>query len=207
MFDELPGEVGANDFDDFANMLLEQGLEAGPSEVHGCICGLLAAGAPDEVEWGLAGLSQALDLVMHGDLAGQVMALYRASAEMLAAQEFDFYPLLPDDEVDMATRTAALAGWCSGFLAGYALPAAGGPAAGAPATSMEGEPGDDRAEVLRDFTAIAGAEVDDTADEEELEGSYTELVEYVRFAALNVYLDHRIGGHADPAGPVDGMLH
>ena len=39
------GEAINFDFEELANHLLEQGLEASPAELHGCLCGLLAAGA------------------------------------------------------------------------------------------------------------------------------------------------------------------
>ena len=46
--------------------------------------------------------------------------------------------------------------------------------------------------MISDFAAIAQASAEQEADED-LEESYMELVEYLRFAALNVYLDSRAG--------------
>ena len=54
MFDDIDPSIGVFDFDELADHLLEQGLEASPSTLHGCLCGLLAAGAPAEPEAGLA---------------------------------------------------------------------------------------------------------------------------------------------------------
>ena len=55
--------------------------------------------------------------------------------------------------------------------------------------------------VLKDFAAIAQAAVEEGEDDEEgLEESYMELVEYLRFAALNVYLDTR-GNSPDEEPP------
>ena len=56
------GEVSQFDFEELANQLLEQGLTASPADLHGCIAGLLAAGASHQAEAGLAALHQALDL-------------------------------------------------------------------------------------------------------------------------------------------------
>ena len=50
------------DFDEFANHLLEQGLQSSPSEIHGCLTGLLASGASVEAELALVALSDVLDL-------------------------------------------------------------------------------------------------------------------------------------------------
>ncbi|HDY81761.1 MAG TPA: hypothetical protein ENH48_02245, partial [Halieaceae bacterium] len=57
-----------------------------------------------------------------------------------------------------------------------------------PATLSE-----DSSDILKDFAAIAQAAVDEDEtedeDEDEAEDSYMELVEYLRFAVLNVYMD------------------
>jgi len=190
MYDEPFGETGVFDFEELANHLLEQGLQSSPSDIHGCLCGLLAAGAAVEPELALAALVEALELELRGELAEQVMQLYKVSAGALEDEEFDFHPLLPDDEADIETRSAAMAGWCKGFLAGFALVAAGA------SSESENVLSRDSSEVLKDFAAIAEAEPDDEdrEDEEALEESYFELVEYLRFATLNVFMDSRAGG-------------
>ena len=50
----------------------------------------------------------------------------------------------------------------------------------------------DSAEALRDFAVIAQASLDDESTDEELENSYAEIVEYVRIAALNVFMDGHV---------------
>ena len=185
MNDDLWGQTDVFDFDELANHLLEQGLQASPAELHGCLCGLLAAGFASEAEVGLDGLCEALDLILHGELAGQIMQLYTVTAAALEDEEFDFHPLLPDDEVDISERAAALALWCRGFLSGFAHTAAG----------IGADPGalsDDSREILKDYAEIAQAAADDDETEDEAEGSYLDLVEYLRFATLNVYMDSRI---------------
>jgi hypothetical protein len=184
MYDELSGEATIFDFDEIANLLLEQGQEASPAELHGCLSGLLAAGATPEPEVGLDALGQALDLVLHGELADQMMQLYRVTAAALEDEEFDFHPLMPDDDVDIAVRTAALASWCRGFLSGFAHVTAGTDKGGSPLST-------DSSEILRDFAAICEAAVDEDDEEDESEGAYMELIEFARFAALNVYMDSR----------------
>jgi uncharacterized protein YgfB (UPF0149 family) len=189
MFDEIDPSSGVFDFDELADHLLEQGLETSPSTLHGCLCGLLAAGAPAEPEAGLSLLQQALDLTLHGELAGQVLQLYRVSAAALEDEEFEFHPLLPDDDAEIESRTAALGRWCSGFLSGFAQ-------------VNQRQPGPDSSEILRDFAAIAEASVDEEAEENESEASYMEVVEYVRFACLNIYLDARADPGQGPATPL-----
>ena len=178
MFDQSADEVGVFDIDELANHLLEQGQDTSPSRIHGCLCGLLAAGAPGQAEAGLALLCQAMDFNLHGELAGQVMQLYRVSAAALEDEEFDFHPLLPDDEIDIQTRTVAVADWASGFLAGFAQ-------------VNRSQVPQDSSEILKDFAAIAEATVDEDDEEEEAENAFMEIVEYLRFASLNIYVDSR----------------
>ncbi|MEH6584473.1 MAG: UPF0149 family protein [Halioglobus sp.] len=189
MYDDASGDPGIFDFDELANHLLEQGLQSSPSDIHGCLCGLLAAGAAVEPELALAALVEVMDLELRGELAEQVMQLYTISAAALEDEEFDFHPLMPDDESDLEVRTASLAGWCKGFMAGYALVTAGA------SSESENTVSKDSAEILKDFTVIAQAERgDEDVEEDEAEENLYELVEYLRFATLNVYMDSRVNG-------------
>lgn len=182
MYDDVSDEVGVFDFDEFANHLLDQGLLASPSQLHGCLCGLLGAGAPAQPEYGLDALTQALDLEVHGELASRIMQLYTVTAAALQDEEFTFLPLLPDDEEEIALRTAALANWCDGFLAGFAYATAAADSNGSALSQETGE-------ILRDIAAMAQAEPAADESEEEAEDSYIELVEYLRVAVVNVFMD------------------
>lgn len=197
MFDDRPGESHVFDFDELADHLLEQGLEASPAELHGCVTGLISAGAVGEPGVGLAGVNQALDLDIHGELAEQVMQLYSVTLAALEDDAFDFHPLLPDDDSEMQLRAEALGLWCSGFLAGYARAGGSGKGQGLP---------EDSAEILRDFAAMAQAGTDEEDSEEESERHYAELVEYLRFAALNVYMDS-LGQVAEDTGSPPRSVH
>jgi len=182
MYDDVPDEVGVFDFDEFADHLLDQGLLASPSQLHGCLCGLLGAGAPAQPEYGLDAMAQALDLEVHGELASRIMQLYTVTEAALQDEEFTFLPLLPDEEEEIALRTAALANWCDGFLAGFAY-------ATAAADSKGGALSQETGEVLRDIGAMAQAEPAADESEEEAEDSYIELVEYLRVAVVNIFMD------------------
>ena len=144
-------------------------------------------------------LVDTLDIELRGELAERVMQLYQVSAAALEDEEFDFHPLLPDDEADIDTRIAALAGWCKGFLAGFALVSAG--ASRASENVLSG----DSTDVLKDFSEIAQADAEEFEDDEAAEESYFELVEYLRFATLNVYMDSQ--ANADDDTPDQRSLH
>ncbi len=202
MLDDLPGAGAVFDFDEIADHLVEQGEQSTPSELHGCLTGLIAAGAPEEPAAGLAGLNQALSLDLHGELAELMLSLYSVTHAALADDEFDFHPLLPDDDTDLDERVLALGGWCRGFMAGYAR------VTSSAGLGDQGLPGDS-AEILRDIAAItqAGVEGEGQPEEggDESEQAYTELVEYLRFAALNVFMDSQ--GRATQAPDAPPRIH
>ena len=162
MYDDQSDEIGVFDFDEFSNHLLEQGLQSSPSEIHGCLTGLLASGAPAEAEFALVALTDVLDLSVHGELAAQTMDLYTVTAAALVDEEFDFHPLLPDDDTEVAERTLALSGWCRGFLGGFAQGSASRPESDAKLSR-------DCREILKDIEAFSHADVDDERNEEESE--------------------------------------
>ncbi|MBE9539011.1 MAG: UPF0149 family protein [Proteobacteria bacterium] len=182
MYDDQNGKTDVFDFDELANHLLEQGLQSSPAEIHGCLTGLLASGAPVEAESALVALVDVLDLNVHGELAAQTMELYSVTAAAMLDEEFDFHPLLPDDETDIADRTEALAGWCSGFLGGFAQGTASLP-------DTDSKLSKESREILADIEVFSRAGVDEDVDEEESEESFFEIAEYLRFAVLNVHMD------------------
>ena len=193
MYDQFD-DGGAVSFEELADHLLEQGLQSSPSAMHGCLCGILSAGASPEQEYSLDALAGALDLVVHGELAEKMMQLYTITAEALQDENFDFRLLLPEDDSDLAGRVEALADWCKGFLAGFAYAGVG--EAGTPPTLSA-----DSSEILKDFAAIAQAGMEEQEDEEESERSFMELVEYLRYATLNVYLEIAQGAGEQPPEP------
>ncbi|HKK22317.1 MAG TPA: UPF0149 family protein [Pseudohaliea sp.] len=199
LFDRAPGEAGdLPAFDEVANQLLEQGVSQSPSELHGCLAGLLGGGADPSPEAGLAGVGQALGFEPHGELADGLQRFYASTAQLLTDEALRFQPLLPGDDCDLGERTVALADWCRGFLSGYAQ-------ARVSARSTDGAVAADSAEALKDFAAIAQAGVGDD-DDDEAEQAYADLVEYLRFAAMNIILDS-LDQAADTAAAADRTVH
>jgi len=185
MFDEYSRDgqllVGQPlDFDDFANLLLEQGLQTSPSALHGGVCGVLAGAGACEPDRCLAAMCQALDLNVHGELADFCLRLSAVSLQALDGDDFDFQLFTPDDDTELEQRVEAVADWCSGFLAGYALVV---PAPERDALDEE------TAAILKDVAAIAEAVPDDELEEEEAEQSLFDISEYLRFATLNLFMD------------------
>ena len=169
------------DFDDYANQLLEQGLQTSPSLLHGGICGVLVGGGERIADHCLAAVSEALEIDIRGELAESSLQLIVASERAMADEDFEFNLFLPDDETEIELRVQALADWCRGFMASFALAL----------TEPEGASlGEEVEEILKDIAAIAAVGFNDEGDAEEAEHSFFEITEYLRFATINLFLDN-----------------
>jgi uncharacterized protein YgfB (UPF0149 family) len=144
-------------------------------ELHGSLCGYLCGGGHgDRGDW-LQRLALDPAVVIERDSA--LDQLYQATSQQLDAQDFDFVVLLPDDAQPLDTRADALVAWCRGFLGGFGL-------AAPPAAALSEEAN----EVLEDIGRIAASSLSYEGDESD-EEALTEIVEFVRVAALLVHSD------------------
>lgn len=165
----------------FARQLAGADVDATPAEVHGIAVGLLCAGATDAyARWErelLEGGSEGDVLV--DECRRSLRAVHDATAAALDDADMGLTLLLPDDDRPLAERADALRDWCAGFL--YGLGIAG--IAPDRALSVEGR------EALRDFTELTRLDAEHVADSEGEEGALTEIVEFVRVAALLIRED------------------
>lgn len=190
ILDPHPADGGSVYFDEVANALLEQGELVSPAELHGSLCGLLGGGFQGDDGELLAQLEGTLDVSLHGALADAVTTMHSEAVTSTTEGDLDFTLLLPEDDLELEQRIAAMALWCRGFLAGFAQARVSADAEGDPVAG-------DSAEALRDFAAIAqAASDDDESDLDERERHYLELLEYLRVAAMNVLLDAGAGRSA-----------
>ena len=184
ILDEHPTDSDSHHFDEIANALLDQGDMLSPSELHGCLCGLLGGGLKGDTAALVASMEATLGISLHGNLVDSASQLYTAILSALGDGDLDFNPLLPDDAFELSERIDGMASWCRGFLGGYAQ-------ARVSAETTGDAVAPDSAEVLRDFAAIAQAssEKEEGESEDDGERDYEELFEYLRVAAMNVMLD------------------
>jgi len=160
---------------------VERALDTGtsavhPAEAHGCLCGALCL-RPDYAlaDWLDEILPDAGAAAAAAD--GPFAALFAETAGVLARPDMEFEPLLPGDEADLASRVAALAAWCQGFLYGF----------GSAGTASQAALPETIGEVLADLAQVshAGAVGSESPDVEE--DAYVELVEFVRAGVQLVY--------------------
>jgi len=180
MTDEQAPVIELPDFDTLADLLVEEGLlTLSPAELHGLLCGQVAAGARFDPATLLARIGELLDLEPFSRELTRtgIMQLYLATLQQLQAPDFSFELVLPDDDQPLAGRADALGLWCSGFLSGFGLQER----KGSQGLSIEGQ------ETLRDLAQIVQITTAADAEAEEDENDLMEVQEYVRMAALLVF--------------------
>ena len=201
-----------------ALMLRRGSLDAAElAECHGALCGLICRGGAASNADYLAQLAALQLLVNPSEALSDLFADARISTiQQLADMDMGFNLWLPDDDQPLLERTASLAHWCTGLLAGLGLGGA------LPELSAEAT------EALDDLRQIAQAaysqlplsnaeleaelgqqqeelnpESRDPEDEEEPEAeeddevAFTEIVEYVRVVTLMLCEEMRGPGADD----------
>ena len=186
-----PDFVGYDELDELVQRLR---LGTTAAELHGSLCGLLAAGGQVGRTPLLTVLQLEGDMPRALDRADQVQldALVTQTAAELADPELGFEPRLPSDDRPLPERADALVDWCRGFLGGFGL-------AGA---KPHGALSDEAQELLRDLAAI-GASSLDFGEESEDEDALIEVHEFVRMGAMLLHTEATAG--APDAGA--GRLH
>ena len=147
------------------------------SQVHGLLCGLLCGNPETHPEWERLVLGPKKSKLVHALL----QSMYEVSAKQLQEFSFEFHLLLPDDDQDIHVRTEALGLWCQGFLTGLKL---------TQIAIANREPGE-VTDALNDIIEIAKINYEDTEENDDNEGAYLELMEYVRLAVLMIYQELR----------------
>lgn len=151
------------------------------SELHGAVIGIAVA---DFEAFSLHALVQLLGA---DALSGEedVVPFVRESLDQLMAEDLSFVPLLPDDEESMSDQLEGLASWTASFLAGMVA------GLSVDERTMAALP-EEVQEIIRDFSAIAQADVSgdegDEGDEDEItdqdESDLFELQEFVKVGTL-----------------------
>jgi uncharacterized protein YgfB (UPF0149 family) len=159
-----------------------QGIVAGlgatmtAAESHGYLCGALCTSAQCTFEQWLAEVVPEEARPLAAASEEPLRLLLSDTARDLSGDDMEFEPFLPEDDVMLAKRTAALSEWCQGFLYGFSTGAV------TPAQWPQNV-----TEIVRDITQISRVETDVGESAEEDEQSYTDVVEYVRVGAQLIF--------------------
>lgn len=150
------------------------GSRFNPAEMHGLISGMLCGGNSDSSWQPLIHDLTNEGLAFGHELAEALRKMHAAISDSLEDDGFLFQLYLPDgDDVSVFDRADALAGWVNHYLLGLGVTQP-------KLDKVTGEAG----EAIDDLRNIAQLGYDEDEDQEELEMSLEEIIEYVRVAAL-----------------------
>jgi hypothetical protein len=203
MTDNAEPGASAGDFEGWANLFTRCRAFSHPSELHGGLCGRLAAGARlQQQQWlevvcehiGIAPETLEQGEELPAELPEFMEDVYRQTLEQLRAADMAFQPLLPEDDYAFEQRLQALAAWVRGFLEGMAL------AAG----EKLGEAPDEIRELIEDMVAISQVEEADDGDET-AEVQLNDITEYVRLGVISVFTE--FNPPAQPSTVAGQTLH
>jgi uncharacterized protein YgfB (UPF0149 family) len=166
---------------------LELGVDA--AELHGGICGLLCTQGPGAMSLWIQGDASSGDS-QSAEWASAADCLHEAEAvtwRALNDPTLSFYPLLPDPEDSLATRVAAVAHWCHGFVTGLGL--GGYSSEDAAFDDDDGGVRNELAELIEDFVEIsrAGVGADEIDEADQADFDLAEVIEYVRVGVQFVF--------------------
>ena len=171
------------EYDQFGCLLQESALAPTPGEAHGILCGLICGGAPNPERAWLNLLfppPNSGDSQLQEALTG-LDALARQTHDGLQGRGLSFIPLAPDDACPLVERATALYDWVRGFLFAFGV-----------LGIAEHDLPEQTCEVLRDFTDITRLDLGQLSESEEDESALTELLEFVRVAAMLVYEEQMV---------------
>lgn len=161
-------------YDAVSQLLNQQGVGLTPAEMHGLISGMLCGGNKDSSWQPLLHDLTNEGLAFSQNLADTLRDMHASTGDALEDDGFLFQLYLPDgDETTVFDRADALAGWVNHFLLGLGVTQP-------KLDKVTGETG----EAIDDLRNIAQLGYDEDEDQEELEMSMEEIIEYVRVAAL-----------------------
>lgn len=174
------------DFDEIATIAWRLGSMLSPSQLQGHLIGQLAVGGSISSDAWLVQAEQQIDGVEPPAPEEQqlLVEMFNACQDLVVQGNLDVQLMLPDDDTELSQRVECLGFWCQGFLSGFAI-------AGKQKQQNKGQQKytDVVSEALADIAAIAQIGLAEADDSEQSEGDFFEVLEYVRLAAMNIYLE------------------
>ncbi|PJD92464.1 MAG: YecA family protein [Legionella sp.] len=167
------------DYRSFSHSMAALNLPISCSELHGILCGYLAAGGHREGESYLRALLAHREA---GEARQATMALFDVftiSQHQLSALGFEFELMLPDDDEPLARRAQAFSEWCEGFTQGITV-------TGLDLDALKTEEAQDAVHHLTEFAQL---DYDGLQVNEDDERALMEVIEYARMAVLSIHAD------------------
>ena len=190
--------LAAPDPDEIGLALAVSELSPSAFEAHGIYCGLLAAVAPEpQQRW----LDELLPTADHDDpetahCRSLLQDLAAATRARLEGPSQDFDLLLPEDERSLRERAVAVHEWTRGFLFGLGL-------AGIDAARLSPR----TREAFDDLMEVTRMDLNDLDDNETNEQALSDVIEFIRVAALLLHEEGAASTDADQASAIGMPEH
>ncbi|CAA0079890.1 Uncharacterised protein [Zhongshania aliphaticivorans] len=169
--------------DDLANLFLSLGALQPPAELHGYAAGFVSVGGRITADGWLKHCIDLLDCeTPNPEQSEALYVVYSSALESMESGEMSLDLLLPDDEFDLDQRIVSLGQWCQGYLTGFAM------AGKQQNTAKQKAYSPDLTEAISDIAAIAQVSADEQTDEDG-EQDFFSVCEYVRMAAMTIFLE------------------
>jgi uncharacterized protein YgfB (UPF0149 family) len=169
--------------DDLANLFLSLGALQPPAELHGYAAGFVSVGGRITADGWVKHCIDLLDCDTPDPEQNQVFySVYTSALDNMESGEMSLDLLLPDDEFDLDQRISSLGQWCQGYLTGFAM------AGKQQSIDQQKTYSPDLTEAISDIAAIAQVSADEQTDEEG-EQDYFAVCEYVRVAAMTIFVE------------------
>ncbi len=173
------GVMKLPDYLHFSQALAPLNLPISCSELHGVLCGYLAASVEREAESYLRAVLAKRDA---GEIRQAKLALfdvYAISQHQLSNLGFGFELMLPNDDALLATRAQAFSEWCEGFTQGVTV-------VGRDHPRLQTE---EMQEILQHLSEFAQLDYGSLRVNEEDERALIEVIEYTRMAVLSIHAE------------------
>jgi uncharacterized protein len=172
---EFPMKLPA--YDELADSIAILALPISASEVHGILCGYLAAGTPQKGETYLRAL-----LVNHKEKQAREAAMmlfniFSISQQQITQMGFEFQLMIPDEDNSLLIRAKAFSEWCEGFVQGLTL-------SGVDYHELQDE---DVQDAIHHLTEFANLDYHSLQIDEADEMALVEVTEYARMAVLHIH--------------------
>lgn len=163
----------------FVDSIAELELPISASELHGVLCGYLAAGANREGEAYLRAMMLNKNDASALAATLSLFSIYTVSQQQMSNLGFEFQLLLPDEDESLFVRAQAFSEWCEGFTQGITM-------AGVDYNHLQDE---DAQEAIQHLIEFAHLDYQSLKVDDEDERAFMEVCEYARMAVLHIHSD------------------
>lgn len=181
-------------FEEITQHLESADLFSNASEVHGVLAGLVCGGVKlDNKSW----KPIFNDVVNNGEslppsIAALITSIYQHVVTQFNDDGLGFNLLLPDDNTPLDEQAEAVAQWSQGFLAGFGM-----------VQQNLNRADSDINELIKDIRDISQVSLDFEQEDEESKIAFSEIVEYLRVAAMYCFNTFS----RSPKAPMSKTLH